>query len=126
MQTGPLVLVADDEAIILNVVSLVLRKAGFRVLSAAGGNQALRLVEGSDEPVGLAVLDMVMPDLNGPQLFERLLAKNPHIRVLFISGYSLPDSGTPPGAGFLGKPFTASELVKRVREIAERPFSHRA
>jgi CheY-like chemotaxis protein len=126
MSTGPLVLVADDEAIILNVVTVVLRKAGYRVLSASGGYQALTLVEASEEPVCLAVLDVVIPDLNGPELFDRLRQINPDMRALFISGYSRPRSGAPLGSDFLPKPFTAAELLRRLQQTAERPMTQRA
>jgi CheY-like chemotaxis protein len=120
MSTGPLVLVADDEAIILNVVTVVLRKAGYRVLSASGGYQALTLVEASEEPVCLAVLDVVIPDLNGPELFDRLRQINPDMRALFISGYSRPRSGAPLGSDFLPKPFTAAELLRRLPFAASK------
>ena len=125
MPTAPLILVADDEAIILNVVTVVLRKAGFRVLAASCGTQALQLADASDEPIFLAVLDVVMPDLDGPQLSVRLRETYPDLRVLFISGYNLPPSGLPTGADFLSKPFTAAELLRRVQACADRPVTDR-
>ncbi len=125
MQVGPLILVADDEAIILNVVTVVLRKAGCRVLSASCGTQALQLVEASEEPISLAVLDVVMPDLDGPRLSLRLREIYPNLPVLFISGYTLPASGIPTGADFLSKPFTAAELLRRVQAAVARPLTHR-
>jgi CheY-like chemotaxis protein len=124
MQTGPLILVADDEAIILNVVTVVLRKAGFRVLPASSGTQALQIAETSEEPIFLAVLDIVMPGLDGPHLATRLREIYPGLRVLFISGYAMPASGIPAGADFLGKPFTASELLRRVTAAVARPLTH--
>jgi DNA-binding NtrC family response regulator len=126
MADAPTVIVADDEEIVLNFVSLVLRKAGFPVISAIGGREALELVRDSPEPVSLAVLDMVMPDLNGPELFEQLREIYPGMRGLFMSGYNAPQAGVPPGCDFLTKPFTAAELLRRVRETAERPITHRA
>src|SRR5947207_1504074 len=91
------VLVADDEEIVLNFVSLVLRKAGFPVIAALGGTQALELVRNSREPILLAVLDMVMPDLNGPEVFFQLREIYPGIRALFMSGYNAPQAGVPTG-----------------------------
>jgi len=124
--TGPLVLVADDEAIILKVVTLILRKAGFRVLSASGGMQALHMVQASEEAVSLAVLDIVIPELSGPDLYERLLEINPAMRVLFISGYHVPPASNPIVRDFLSKPFTAAELLGRVRQVVERPLRQHA
>jgi two-component system cell cycle sensor histidine kinase/response regulator CckA len=126
MQAGPLILVADDEAIILNVITVILRKAGFRVLPASGGTHALQIAEASEEPIFMAVLDMVMPDLGGPQVLTRLRELNREMRVLFISGYTLPPKGIPPGADFLSKPFTSAELLRRVREASGHPISQMA
>src|SRR4051794_2294905 len=120
MSDGPIVLVVDDEGIVLNVVSLVLRNAGFRVIVASGGVQALERVEDSEEGVSLAVLDMEMPGLNGLQLYERLQELYPQMRVLFISGHDFSLDDVPAGCDFLAKPFTASELLRRLRQTAER------
>lgn len=123
METGPLILVADDEAIILKVVTIILRKAGFRVLAASCGAQALQIAETSEEPIFLAVLDIVMPDLDGLELSIRLRGMYSDLRVLFISGYTLPPPGLPSGADFLGKPFTSDELLRRVNAVAARPVT---
>jgi CheY-like chemotaxis protein len=122
MPEEPTVLVADDEAIVVNVVTVVLRKAGFRVLAATGGKQALELVRASEEPVSLAILDMDMPEINGPQLFIRLREIYPQMRALFMSGHNLPPASVPAGCDFVNKPFTASEFLRRVRQAADRPF----
>ena len=126
MPQSPTVVVADDEVIVLNFVSLVLRKAGFQVLSALGSNQALELVQRSEEPVAMAVLDVVMPDLSGPDVYARLREIYPGMRAVFMTGYNAPESGLPAGCGFLTKPFTAAELLRGVRETWERPITQRA
>jgi CheY-like chemotaxis protein len=120
MTEAPTVLVADDEEVVLNFVSVVLRNAGFPVLSASGGNEALELVRNSQEPVTLAVLDMVMPDLSGPEVFGQVRELYPGIRALFISGYNAPLGGVPAGCDFLAKPFTGTELLRRFLETVER------
>lgn len=122
----PLVLVADDEEIIVNVVAVILRRAGYRVLTAVGGTPALESVLASEEPVSLAVLDMVMPDLSGPQLYFRLREIYPQMRALFISGHSTPLGKVPAGCDFLPKPFTAGELLKRLREAGDHPGAYHA
>ena len=126
MPQAPTVLVADDEEVVLNYVTLVLHEAGFEVLSATGGEQALELVRKSQQPVTLAVLDVVMPHLNGPELFGQLREVYPGMRALFMSGYNAPEAALPAGCEFLAKPFTATELLRRVRETAARPITHRA
>jgi len=126
MPEVPTVLVADDDVIVLEFVSFALRKAGFPVLSASGGLQALELVRNSQEPVSLAVLDVCMPGLSGPELFARLREIYPGMRALFISGYNPPQPEIPAGSDFLAKPFASPELLRRVREVAERPLTHRA
>ena len=126
MPVAPTVLVADDEVIVLNFVSLVLRKAGFPVLSALGSKQALELVQRSPEPVSMAVLDMVMPDFSGIDVYEQLRDIYPQMRAVFMTGYNAPESGLPAGCGFLSKPFTGAELLHRVRETWERPITQRA
>ena len=126
MPEVPTILVADDDAIVLDLVSFALRRAGFPVLSASGGRQALELVRNSQEPVSLAVIEVCMPGLNGPELFARLREIYPGIRALFMSGYPPPRPEIPAGSDFLAKPFTAPDLLRRVREVAERPFTRRA
>ena len=126
MPQAQTVVVADDEVIVLNFVSLVLRKAGFHVLSALGSKQALELVQKSAEPVSMAVLDMVMPELSGPDVYARLLEIYPQMRAVFLTGYNAPEAGVPAGCGFLTKPFTAAELLRGVRETWERPITQRA
>jgi two-component system cell cycle sensor histidine kinase/response regulator CckA len=74
--------------------------------------------------IDLLVTDIVMPEMSGPALAQRLIGKRPDLRVLFISGYA--ERGTPldaenPNVSFLSKPFQASMLSARVKDILERP-----
>ena len=64
---------------------------------------------------------MVMPDLNGLEVFARLREIYPGIRALFISGYNAPLGGVPAGCDFLAKPFTGAEFLRRFRATLERP-----
>jgi DNA-binding response OmpR family regulator len=128
-QTAPTILVIDDEEMILNFVNLVLKKAGFRVLRAVNGDAALKLCQDGAETVHMALLDIVMPEMDGPQLCTRLRNLYPGLRVLFISGFSEEEvsrrCGGPLGpADFLKKPFTATELLDRVKRLIERPLTH--
>jgi DNA-binding response OmpR family regulator len=125
MQQGPLVLVVDDEAFIRDVVTLVLRKGGFHVLAAATGEEALHLMRESPAPIYLAVLDLMMPDLGGARLFDRLCELQPGVRALYISGYSTA-LGLPEGSMVLHKPFTATELLRAVDAGGSRTMAQRA
>src|SRR5437763_767545 len=89
---APTILVADDEEMVLGFIVLVLRKAGFRVLSASGGEAALKLCQDGAEPIDLALVDSEMPRMDGGQLCARLWSLYPNLRVLFMSGYGEDDA----------------------------------
>jgi len=117
---GRLVLVLEDESPVRSLVSRVLAREGFRVLEAGTGEEALRRAHESREPVELLLADVVLPDTDGREVARRLLAENPQLRVLLMSGYSeeLPRVAEPAAleAPRLHKPFTPTELASRVHE----------
>jgi signal transduction histidine kinase len=114
------ILLVEDEASVRDLASRVLSTAGYRVMSAAGPQAALRTASSYPEFIHLLVTDVVMPDMSGPALAERLRKARPNLDVLFISGFS-GESITaiePFGENrLLPKPFTPDGLVARVREI---------
>jgi CheY-like chemotaxis protein len=114
---GGLVLVVDDEPSVLAVTGRTLEEAGYRVLTAANGEEALQVLVRRPE-VALVVTDIVMPVLGGEELARRLAADRPDVRVLFTSGH--PDSGAEatPGSSraVLYKPFDPEELLDAVRK----------
>jgi two-component system, cell cycle sensor histidine kinase and response regulator CckA len=114
------ILAVDDDSRILHLLDDVLRTAGYRVLLANGGQRAIETHESSPERVGLLLTDVVMPDLTGPVLAERLRAKQPGLQVLFISGYHDADRVqqfvTRRGFTLLPKPFTVESLLRSVEE----------
>jgi two-component system cell cycle sensor histidine kinase/response regulator CckA len=116
---GETLLVAEDEAPLRDVVGRILCGAGYRVLAADGGPEALELAAGHDGPIDLLVSDVVMPGMLGKDLAERLVAVRPDTRVLYMSGYAQPvlaSQGTlDPGVVLLEKPFTAADLLRAVR-----------
>ena len=102
----------------------VLQTFGYTVLEAAHGSEALRLVEKHAGPVHLLVSDLVMPEMGGRQLAERVVALKPDIKVLFLSGYTA-DAVVRHGVleseiAFLQKPFTPSVLARKVREVLDQ------
>jgi PAS domain S-box-containing protein len=116
---GETLLVVEDEAALRDVAGRILSKAGYRVLAADGGTQALELAALHEGAIDLLVSDVVMPGMLGKELAERLVHTRPDTRVLYMSGYAQPvlaSQGTlDPGVALLEKPFTAADLLSAVR-----------
>jgi CheY-like chemotaxis protein len=114
------ILVADDEPAVLGLVSGVLRHRGYDVISAADGLSALHVCQERSGPLHLAVLDIVMPGMTGPELFGCLQVLHPKVEVLFMSGYQPEENITKPritASQYIAKPFVPRMLVQRVNEI---------
>ncbi|MCU0784146.1 MAG: response regulator [Verrucomicrobia bacterium] len=119
------VLVAEDEEALREIVAEILRVQGYKVLTACSGRHALEVWEGSNHPVDLLVTDMVMPDgVMGGELAERLLARNPRLKVIYTSGYSPGMAGKDvslvEGRNFLPKPYSIGKLAQFVRETLDK------
>jgi PAS domain S-box-containing protein len=117
------ILLVEDEDAVRAVVAEVLKRQGYRVLEAAHPKVACEIFDQCPDAVDLLLTDVVMPDMNGPSLAQRLIAARPDLRVLFISGYSgwsLPLDQSNPNVSFLSKPFQASTLAAKVREALAR------
>jgi len=119
------ILLVEDEDSVRVIIGAVLRRQGYRVLEAESARAACHLFERHAPDIDLLVTDVVMPDINGPALAQRLVGERPELRVLFISGYtdiSIPIDRKNPNVSFLGKPFTASALTGRVRQMLGTSF----
>jgi PAS domain S-box-containing protein len=121
--TETILLVEDDEAI-RNVTSAILRSLGYQIFPFPGGAEALEFCSGENTPAfDLLLSDIVMPNIGGRELAERLLAMRPGLKVLFMSGYvddpiilqAVQESAVP----FLEKPFTRDILARKVREALD-------
>ena len=118
------ILVAEDDPLVRGVIVRAVGAAGYRVLEAQGGREALARAAAEPGPIHLAISDVVMPGMNGRELVERLRLLRPDIRVLFVSGYSdevvshhgVLDSGVE----LLPKPFTPAALLEQVRRVLDR------
>jgi PAS domain S-box-containing protein len=118
------ILLVEDEDSVRVIVGAVLRRQGYQVLEASTARGACEVFEQHESQIQLLLTDVVMPEMNGPALAQRLIAHKPELRVLFISGYSdmqIPLETENPNLGFLSKPFQASALTTRVREMLVRP-----
>jgi CheY-like chemotaxis protein len=103
----------------------LLRESGYRVITAANGDEALALPEQELRAVRLVVVDMVMPGMNGRVLADCIAAKQPGVKILYVSGYT-DDELVLRGASdrtrsFLPKPFTTQMLTHRIREMLDAP-----
>jgi two-component system, cell cycle sensor histidine kinase and response regulator CckA len=116
------VLLVEDEPAVRAVARIVLKQAGYTVLEAAGGYEALELADRHDGTIHVVLTDLVMPLMGGHVLVEKLREKRPDIRVLLMSGYSeemvareSPAAQLP----LLQKPFAPDELKHRIREVLD-------
>jgi len=122
------ILVAEDEPGVRALVSHTLRQHGYTVLEASHGAEALVISERHKNAIHLLLTDVVMPQLNGRELAERLVAKLPELQVLYMSGYTddavLRRGLIAADTNFLHKPFTTGVLASRVRQVLNtRPLS---
>jgi CheY-like chemotaxis protein len=115
------ILVLEDEARVRKLVCEVLAARGYHVLEAVRGEEAIRMATEHQGRIHLLLTDVVMPEMSGPQALEQIRARQPNMKVLFMSGYTdeamvhhgIPDSGAP----FLQKPFLPETLARKVREV---------
>ncbi len=119
------ILLVEDEPMVRDVAARTLAANGYQVLQAANGMDALRVAENDPEAIHLVMTDVVMPQLSGPRMVERLRAIRPGLRVLYTSGYTdrAVEQHAVLGAGtaFLQKPFVPDALVRKVREVLDAP-----
>jgi two-component system cell cycle sensor histidine kinase/response regulator CckA len=119
------ILLVEDEEIVRQLVRDTLRASGYQVVEASDGAEALQICERRRDPIDIVVTDVVMPNMTGPELVERLSAENDGLRVLYVSGYTdgqiAQRSTSGPGRDLLLKPFTPRILAAKVRELLDAP-----
>jgi CheY-like chemotaxis protein len=118
------ILLADDDEVLSGLIREILEAAGYQVLTAFSGREAVAIYETWRDGIDLVLLDMIMPGMGGAETFKALKAMDPDVSVLIISAYSLPDEVRDLLAqgckGFLQKPFQIPELFSTIRR-AIRP-----
>ncbi len=118
------VLLVDDEELVLDVVVQSLRNLGYHVIGARGGREAVQAYQLHRQDIDIVVLDMVMPDMGGGEVFGHLKAMNPDIGVLLASGYSIEGQASEileQGCdAFIQKPFNVKDLSRKIREVLDR------
>jgi two-component system cell cycle sensor histidine kinase/response regulator CckA len=114
------ILVVEDEDGVRELVRQILVEHGHAVLTARHGRDALLLAERYERPIDLLVTDVVMPEMGGGELVERLTALRPDLKILYISGYTNDEvlrRGVQGDTSFLHKPFTSEGLMRAVRGV---------
>jgi two-component system cell cycle sensor histidine kinase/response regulator CckA len=105
------------------MLSEALRRYGYQVLEAAQGSEAMMFLTEYQSPVGLLLTDVVMPEMSGQVLAERMVEINPELKVLFTSGYSdnaiVRHGILRSGVHFIQKPFTIVALLQKIREVLD-------
>ncbi len=118
---GMSVLVVEDEEALRRLLQLILSRLGFQVTMAANGGEALLMMEEQGLRPDLLITDVVMPGMSGAVLVERLRRSRPHLRVLFMSGYTdeaiVHHGVLDPGIPFIQKPFTLDSLAQKIRQV---------
>ena len=127
--SNPTILVVDDDPSVLSVVRCMLESGDYNVLLAPSAEVALRLVERNDLMIYLVLLDVVMPDLTGPELAERILAIRPNLKVIFMSGFADAEvvrvKILDRKLELLPKPFTSDGLFDVIERVLNTPM-HRS
>lgn len=121
------VLLVEDEPDLRELAREILEDAGYDVLDAGNGEDAVRIRQRHEGPIHLMVSDVVMPHMNGPEIYERIAPVCPGLRVLFMSGYTdtgiVQNGALEQGVPFIQKPFTPDALVKKVRAVLDAPLA---
>jgi two-component system cell cycle sensor histidine kinase/response regulator CckA len=117
------VLVVEDEEALRELAAGMLRKRGYTVFATGSSTEALRLADEQRDRIDLLLTDLVMPEMNGPELAKQITARIPGARVLYMSGYAdeaVTRNGIlETGTAYLEKPFSASELAQKVRDALD-------
>jgi CheY-like chemotaxis protein len=119
------ILVVEDDPSIRNMTEKILSRKGYHVLTAAGGTECLEFLERLDRPVDVLLTDVIMPDMNGKELFSKVEKKFPGLKVIYMSGYTddiIAHHGVLSGdVHFLQKPFSIQDVASKIRSVLDRP-----
>jgi CheY-like chemotaxis protein len=117
------ILVVDDDPLALNITQRLLHRTGYTVWTASGGEEAINLYKRHAKQINLVLLDVVMPYVNGEEVYRELVRINPDVTILVVSGFTPKTAErllTVSGARFLSKPFSRNRLAAEVRELLDK------
>ncbi len=127
MKGAETILLVEDEDSVRRVVARMLEHAGYHLISAASGPEAITLAGSYAGSIELVVTDVVMPVMKGPKMVAQLCEGRPGLRVLYLSGYTdatVSQNGLLDArANFLQKPFASDALTRKVREVLDEPVA---
>ena len=119
------ILLVEDSSQILRLAEIILKRQGYRVISAHSGPDALAALKAHEGPVHLLLTDVVMQGMNGRALYEKIMINYPSLKILFMSGYTddiIAHRGVlEEGFRFIQKPFSKQSLATKVREVLDQP-----
>jgi two-component system cell cycle sensor histidine kinase/response regulator CckA len=117
------ILLVEDEDLVISLLKTILVRAGYRVLAASSGEEALALARAFDKRLDLVLTDVVMDGMSGRELWDCVKPIHPHAEVIFISGYTeddvLKQGVSREGVSFLAKPFDSKDLLEKIRDILD-------
>ena len=124
-QGNETILLVEDDDVVRKLVREVLDNEGYRLLEAANGVAALSICAQYEDPIHLLLTDVIMPEMSGRALADRLVPQRPQMKILYMSGYTddvivhhgVLDEGT----AFIQKPFAPDVLARKVREVLSEP-----
>jgi PAS domain S-box-containing protein len=123
-QGNETVLVVEDDSSVRKLAVDILRMQGYKVLEAAEGEEALIICEKENNPIHIILTDVVMPNMDGPQLIERLKRAGQDFKVLYMSGYAdetvVHHRLVEKGVNLIHKPFTVEKLTRKIREVLDK------
>ena len=118
------ILLAEDDDMVRHLTRLILEGAGYRVVEAVNGSNAVQQYMDHRNEVALLILDLIMPKKNGRDAYNAIREENPHVRVIFTSGYSADVANiqelSADGFDFIAKPVRPTDLLEKVREVLDR------
>ncbi len=124
------ILLVEDEDAVRGLAGEALELLGYTILKAASPREAIALVSDYPSTIHLLLTDVVLPQMDGKSLFEYVRARRPHIKVLFMSGYTedfiVHHGVLHPGLSFLPKPFSIELMARKVREVLDSPTNQAA
>jgi len=122
------ILVVEDDIGVRDLTISVLKKYGYNILFAENGEDALKVVNATKNPIDLLLTDVIMPKMGGKELAEKMVKNHPSLKIVFFSGYTdgriLGEGSLQIGMDFIQKPFSQENLIKKIRAALDEPVKN--